>query len=93
MTIEHIKGDKTGYFKAIEDGIEAGRMTYYWKIEGQIIIDHTEVETSFGGRGIGKKLVLAGVDFARKNNIKIIPLCSFVSALFEKIEDLQDVKY
>ena len=40
---------------------------------------------------IGKDLVKAGVDFARQNNLKIIPLCPFAKAEFEKHADYTDV--
>lgn len=92
MNIEHIKAEKTGYFKAIENDHEVGEMTYRWKDDNIFIIDHTEVDPAFGGRGVGKKLVMAGVEFARENSLKIVPACSFVLALFEKLEDIQDVR-
>ena len=37
------------------------------------------------------EMVLAAVDFARKNGLKIIPLCPFANATFQKNVDLQDV--
>lgn len=92
MNIEHIKAEKTGYFKAIENEQEMGQMTYRWKDENTFIIDHTEVNPAFRGRGIGEKLVMAGVEFARENGYKIVPMCSYVVALFEKLEDIEDVK-
>lgn len=92
MNIEHIKAEKTGYFKAIENDQEAGELTYRWKDENTFIIDHTEVDPAFGGRGVGKQLVMAAVQFARENSLKIVPSCSFVLALFEKLESIQDVR-
>ena len=93
MTIEHIDEGRKGYFKALEDATEAGVMTYTWAGDGKIIIDHTEVHEAFSGKGVGKKLVLAAVDFARENEIKIVPLCSFAAALFEKMTEIQDVLF
>lgn len=40
-------------------------------------ITHTVVKQEFGGRGIAKRLVLAVIDAARKNNKKINPICSY----------------
>jgi predicted GNAT family acetyltransferase len=66
-------------------------MTYTWAGGERFIIDHTEVEEAYNGKGVGKEMLLAAVDFARKNNKKIIPLCPFAKASFQKSEELQDV--
>jgi uncharacterized protein len=59
--------------------------------EKLIIIDHTEVSDSLKGKGAGKQLVSKAVDYARENNIKIIPLCTFAKSVFDKVPDFQDV--
>lgn len=68
-----------------------GQMTYSRAGETTIIIDHTEVSESLKGKGAGKQLVAAGVDYARKNNLKIIPLCTFAKSVFEKVNEYRDV--
>ena len=83
--------EKNGEFEAFFDGKHAGLMTYTWAGTDKFIIDHTEVDEAFGGKGIGKHLVLAAVDFARKNSLKIIPLCPFANATFKRNPDLGDV--
>ncbi|MCB0509781.1 MAG: N-acetyltransferase, partial [Bacteroidetes bacterium] len=55
------------------------------------IIDHTEVDPAFGGRGLGQELLMALVNMAREKKIKIIPLCPFANAQFKKQSDIQDV--
>ena len=53
---------------------------------------HTEVKPEAGGKGIGKKLFNAFIDYARKNNLKVKSECSFVSAqLTRHAKDLKDV--
>lgn len=91
MEVQQFNRETKGFFKAIEDGEEAGRMTYSWAGSEKFIIDHTEVSPKFGGKGVGKKLVLETIDFARKNNKKIIPLCPFAKSVFDKDESLRDV--
>ena len=59
--------------------------------EDRFIIDHTEVEEAYNGKGVGKEMLLAAVDFARKNGKTIIPLCPFAKATFQKHDELQDV--
>ena len=91
MEINHRKEENKGAFIATESGAKAGEMTYSKAGDTLIIIDHTEVDPAFGGQGVGKKMVLAAVDFARENNIKILPLCPFAKAAFDKDATIQDV--
>ena len=56
-----------------------------------MIIEHTEVDDSLAGKGVGKQLVSTAVDFARTNNIKIIPLCPFAKSVFDRVKEWQDV--
>ena len=91
MEINHRKEENKGAFIATENGAKAGEMTYSKAGDTLIIIDHTEVDAAFGGQGVGKKMVLAAVDFARENNIKILPLCPFAKAAFDKDSTIQDV--
>ncbi|MBF4491444.1 N-acetyltransferase [Flavobacterium sp. MR2016-29] len=93
MEIKQINDIKKGYFEAIEEGKEAGKMTYTWAGDSKFIIDHTEVNEEFSGKGVGKKLVLAAVDYARSNNLKIIPLCPFAKSVFDKNEDIRYVLF
>ena len=93
MNIEQENTEKKGFFKAIEGLKEAGVMTYVWAGPGKIIIDHTEVNPDFSGKGIGKALVLKAVDYARENKIKILPLCPYAQSVFDKDAGLSDVLF
>ena len=91
MEITHKEFENKGAFIAQSEGKNAGEMTYSKAGEKLIIIDHTEVDSAFSGQGVGKKMVLAAVDFARENQIKILPLCPFAKAAFDKDSSIQDV--
>lgn len=91
MEIIQENTEKNGVFRAVENGVEAGEMTYVWAGDKKIIIDHTGVQEAFNGQGVGKKLVLASVAFARQNDLKILPLCPFAKATFQRNADIQDV--
>lgn len=56
-----------------------------------IIIDHTGIEEGHNGKGFGKQLLMKVVEFARNRGVKIIPLCPFVKASFQKDTSIQDV--
>lgn len=93
MTITQNNGEKKGVFIATEDGVQAGEMTYSWAGADKFIIDHTEVDPSFGGKGVGKKLVMAAVEYAREKGIKILPLCPFAKKVFGKTPEIADVLF
>lgn len=91
IEVKQTNDPKHGNFEAFIDGNHAGLMTYTWAGEERFIIDHTEVGEAYNGKGVGKEMLLAAVDFARKNGKTIIPLCPFAKATFQKHEELQDV--
>ncbi|UII30553.1 N-acetyltransferase [Fulvivirga ulvae] len=91
MDIQQFNRETKGFFKAVDNGKEAGRMTYSWAGKDKMIIDHTEVNPEFKGQGVGYKMVHAAVDYARENNVKIIPLCPFAKSVFDKTEEIRDV--
>ncbi|MHA3789991.1 GNAT family N-acetyltransferase [Flavobacterium hauense] len=76
---------------AQENEKRAGMMTYSIAGTELIIIDHTEVESAFNGRGVGKRMLYKIVEMAREKNTKIIPLCPFAASVFRKEEDIKDV--
>ena len=67
-------------------------ITYTNAGEHLFIIDHTYVDDAYQGQGIAKKLVFAVVEKARQENKKIIPLCPFANAEFERNMQYSDVK-
>ena len=93
MNVEQFNRESKGHFTATEDGKEAGRMTYSWAGPGKFIIDHTEVNPDFSGKGVGKILVMAAVEYARANNFRILPLCPFAKSVFDRNPDLEDVLF
>jgi uncharacterized protein len=93
MTIERHDDGKRGYVEAVENNIQAGKMTYTWVGEAKIIIDHTEVGVAFGGKGVGKKLLMEMVKFAREKQLRIMPLCPFARAMFERDKSIGDVLF
>jgi uncharacterized protein len=91
MEIEQFNRDTKGFFKASEQGTEAGVMTYTWAGTDKMIIDHTEVDPKFKGLGIGKKLLMELVKYARENQVKVVPICPFARSVFDKVKDIRDV--
>ena len=87
-----LKEEQTkGFAMARENGKRAGVMTYSIAGTDLIIIDHTEVEPAFEGKGVGKELLYKIVDMAREKSVKIIPLCPFAASMFKRLDDIKDV--
>lgn len=91
MHILHHNTDKKGRFYIEVDGIEIAAMHYVWAASNKMIIDHTEVNEAYEGRGLGKQLLQALVLYARANSISIVPLCPFAKSVFEKVAEYRDV--
>lgn len=56
-------------------------------IRTDIAVYHTEVNSEAEGRGIAKKLLETMVNYAREHNLKVIPLCPYVHAQFQRHPD------
>ncbi len=91
MEIKFEQTGNKGAFFIEENEKRLAEMTFSKAGDTRIIIDHTEVSDVLKGKGAGKQLVSAAVDYARKNNIKIIPLCPFAKSVFDKVKEFQDV--
>ena len=91
MEIEIRERDSKGFAIARDGKEKAGMMTYSIPTSNFIIVDHTEVEEAYKGKGVGKQILYKIVDMAREKNLKILPLCPFANAMFKKLDDIQDV--
>jgi predicted GNAT family acetyltransferase len=58
-----------------------------------ITIEHTFVDEQLKGQGVGSVLVKEVVEFATKENKKLIPLCSFAKKEFDKNNEYKKVLY
>jgi uncharacterized protein len=93
MEIQNRNDGKRGAFFIEDEGKEIALMHYTFAGPGKIIIDHTEVNGAYEGKGLGRKLVKAGVDYAREQHIKILPLCPFAKKIFSITPDYADVLF
>lgn len=59
--------------------------------ENLAIIEHTDVDESLKGQGIGKQLVAKVVENA-SGKTKIIPLCPFAKHEFDKTREYDDIR-
>jgi predicted GNAT family acetyltransferase len=84
MKVE-LKLDKNnnGGFYIMDEAEQIAEMAI--SISGKnLTVYHTEVSQKAEGKGLGKELLSAMVDHARKNGLKVIALCPFVHAQFKR---------
>lgn len=84
MEIKRSEAGGRGVYEIYGDnGEKAGEMTYAIE-EGRIIVDHTGTEDAFKGQGVASQLAKRAMEDAKAGGYKIVPVCSFVAAYFQK---------
>lgn len=78
-----LNADGNGAFVLFKDNIRIGEMMVEinWP---NMIVYHTEVDLQYKGQGLAKLLFNEMVDYAKKQRLKVTPLCSYVHASFDK---------
>lgn len=76
---------------AAYDGYKNIGESTYSKSDKIWIIDHTQVDDDYRGQNIAAKLVAKVVDNARKQNVRIMPLCPFAKREFERKQEYKDI--
>lgn len=91
MVVKHEITETKGAFIAYEENNKIGEVTYSSAGDDKIIIDHTEVHPEEKGKGIGRVLLDRAIEYARENQLKIIPLCPYAKSMFDRDVDIKDV--
>ncbi|HZH02358.1 MAG TPA: N-acetyltransferase [Myxococcaceae bacterium] len=90
LAVEHRVSGNRGAFIIERDGQRLAELAY--TMAGDLsILEHTEVDGSLRGTGVGLRLVEAAVAWAREAHKKIMPLCPFARAVFARTPALRDV--
>jgi predicted GNAT family acetyltransferase len=58
---------------------------------GRIIYTSTHVPRSLEGRGVGSALVKTGLEYARANQLSVVPNCSFVRSYLRRHPEYGDL--
>ena len=84
-------GSKGRYEARVEGHDGHGELTFSRMSPEKIIADHTGVDDSLRGLGVGKALVERLISDARSESFTIVPLCPFVLAQYRKHPEWSDV--
>ena len=86
------KGTNRFYVGETEQN-DVARITWTKGNDNLIVITHTFVDPSLRGQNIATLLLEKTVTYARENNLKIKPVCSYAVVKMNRNEDYHDVLY
>jgi predicted GNAT family acetyltransferase len=76
-------GHVHGEVQLFSDEVQVGKMNLAIT-GGRLTVFHTEVAPAFDGKGFAKLLLAELVRYAREKDLKIVPLCPYVNAQFQR---------
>ncbi|MBX6953414.1 N-acetyltransferase [Providencia rettgeri] len=89
----NIQSDHNSFFILSDDKqTRLAEITFVYTGDELAIIDHTLVDESLKGKGIAKLLVAKVVERMRKERRKVIPLCPFAKAIFDRTPEYNDIR-
>lgn len=89
--VQHVEANEQGTFFLEREGSRLATMTYSCFKPWCVTIDSTEVSDALRGQGVGRQLLDALVAWARETNTRVVPVCPWVKAQFEKDPSIRDV--
>ena len=87
LAVKH--NPQAGRFEIEKNGSVA--VLEYLLQDGKMVFTHTGVPPALEGQGIGSRLARAGLDHARAQGLKVVPLCSFIAGYIQKHPEYQDL--
>ena len=81
VTIEREELNGAHEFVLRLDGERHGFLEFTRPDVGVMRIEHVEVSPELRGTGLAKQLVEKAVAFAREASLKVVPVCSYASAV------------
>lgn len=92
MKYENNRSGNGGVLILNKEEEEVGRLTYtIFPDENKLVISYVLVHSKFEGKGMGKYLVDEGIKFARENNWKVYPHCSYARSVMNRMKDVDDI--
>jgi len=73
------------------DAAGATAVLTYKFADGVMTLLHTETPPAARGRGLASQLVQGALDNARSRGLKVVPVCSFVSAYLAEHPEYRDL--
>lgn len=84
VTVKREEGSGALEFVLQVDGERLGSLDFARPEPGVLRIDYVEVAPELRGSGLGRRLVEAAVEWAREENMKIVPICGYARAVITR---------
>lgn len=91
IQIAHEESGSRGTFYVETEAGRVATLTYRRSSPQTVVIEHTEVSNALAGQGVGRRLVEAAVDWARRTGTRFATECAYAKAVFERNPGLRDV--
>lgn len=86
-----IKQGSNGFYVGDNENDYKGIITFVADGDKTIIINHTIVKEELRGMGIARRLINRVVEYARTEDLKIIPQCSYAVKVLTTNDEYKDV--
>jgi uncharacterized protein len=84
-----IHNEEAHRFEARVDGLRA--LMSYHRFPDRLVVTHTEVPPPLEGHGLAGKLARTALDFARANQLRVVPLCPYLASFLRKHSEYHDL--
>ena len=92
LTFKNNKSGNGGFITMHKGDTEVGRLTYtIFPEQDKLVISFVNIYREFEGQGLGKIIIKNAIDFARKNDWKIYPHCSYANTVMHRMDDVKDI--
>lgn len=89
--IRHQEAGAHGGFFIEREGRRVAELTYSAAGDA-IVVGHTYVDPNLRGGTLARDLVDAMVQWAREEHLKVVPVCSYVRAVFDRSDEYDDLR-
>ena len=79
-----IHNEEQGEFSYFEGEVKMGKLRYHYIKDDVIDVFTTKVDEAFQGKGIAGELYSAVIEFAKQNQLKIKPSCSYIDIKMQR---------
>lgn len=83
-------GDRGAFYVQTEAG-RLAELRYSRTSAQTVVLEHTDVSEALRGQGVGRRLVEAAVEWARRTGTRFVPVCTYARTVFEQYPGLRDV--
>ncbi len=77
-------------FEIAAEGVVAG-FAEFVDHDGQRVFFHTEIDKSYGGRGLAGRVVAEALTSTRAEGLRVVPVCEFVAKYVAKHPEFNDL--